>query len=85
MQIPIIQNIVSALHRRYQHRVTVRELMALDQRTLKDIGLHESDIPSVVEGTLNSRNSVPPKHTNLSNQRPIVSVHGIGECLNCTA
>ena len=40
----------NALARRQQQRRAMEELMALDDRSLQDIGLHRSQIPGVVEG-----------------------------------
>ena len=39
-----------ALARRRQERRAMDELMALDDRSLADIGIHRSQIPGVVEG-----------------------------------
>ncbi|MDH3693128.1 MAG: DUF1127 domain-containing protein [Gammaproteobacteria bacterium] len=84
MQIPIIQDIVSTLQRRYQRQVTVRELLALNERTLRDIGLHKDDIPSVVDDILNSKSPVRNRQAKPAIPR-MVPAHGVGECLNCAA
>jgi uncharacterized protein YjiS (DUF1127 family) len=40
----------SAMIQRRQQRRAYHELMALDDRSLADIGLHRSQIPALVEG-----------------------------------
>lgn len=40
----------NALAKRRQRRRVMDELMALDDRSLADIGIHRSQIPGVVEG-----------------------------------
>ncbi|HTV87466.1 MAG TPA: DUF1127 domain-containing protein [Stellaceae bacterium] len=40
----------SALARHWQRRRAYEELMALDDRSLADIGIHRSQIPALVEG-----------------------------------
>lgn len=40
----------SAMAQRRQQRRAYHELMALDDRSLSDIGLHRSQIPALVEG-----------------------------------
>jgi len=40
----------NALASRRQRRRAMEELMALDDRSLADIGIHRSQIPGVVEG-----------------------------------
>ena len=40
----------AAIARRRQRRRAYDELMALDDRTLADIGIHRSQIPGLVEG-----------------------------------
>ena len=40
----------NALVRRRQRRRALEELMALDDRSLADIGIHRTQIPGVVEG-----------------------------------
>ena len=40
----------AALKRWYQKQVATAELMSLDDRLLKDIGLNRGDIPKVVSG-----------------------------------
>ena len=42
----------SAFNTWHKRRIAIRELRALDDHTLKDIGLSRSQIPSVVEGLL---------------------------------
>ena len=42
----------NALRTWRKRRIAIRELRALDDHTLKDIGLSRSQIPSVVEGLL---------------------------------
>jgi uncharacterized protein YjiS (DUF1127 family) len=40
----------AAMARRRQRRRAYHELMALDDRSLADIGIHRSQIPALVEG-----------------------------------
>ena len=40
----------AAIARRRQRRRAFNELMALDDRSLADIGIHRSQIPALVEG-----------------------------------
>lgn len=63
----LVKGIVSALRTWHERRSAIHELRALDDDTLKDIGLHRSQIPSVVEGLLNVRPelSVSPEATNI--------------------
>lgn len=85
MQIPIIQDITSAIHRRNHRRVAIRQLMALDDRTLNDIGLHRGQIHSVVENILNPKFPSGIQHTELSKSQRIVSALRADECLHCAA
>jgi len=44
--------VVSGVIRGHRRRVAIRELLALDDRLLKDIGISRGQIPVVVEGKL---------------------------------
>jgi len=46
------RTVVSGLIRSHRRRVAIRQLHALDDRMLKDIGVSRGQIPLVVEGTL---------------------------------
>ncbi len=56
--IDVIRSLARAIVRAHKRHATIRELMTLDDRTLKDIGLHRSQIPSAVEEALNA--TTPP-------------------------
>ena len=47
----LITGIVDAVKARHHSRVMYRNLMALDDRMLKDIGIARGDIPAVAKGT----------------------------------
>jgi uncharacterized protein YjiS (DUF1127 family) len=48
---------IAALKAWYKKQVAAAELMSLDDRLLKDIGLNRSDIPKVVSGAYFSDNT----------------------------
>ncbi len=43
-----ISEFIAAVHLWHRHRIAIRELAALSNETLRDIGLHHSEIGSVV-------------------------------------
>ncbi len=47
--IDVIRSLARAIVRAHERGATIRELMALDDRTLKDIGVRRDEIYSVVE------------------------------------
>ncbi len=54
MKTPLIHKLVSTLRRWHRRRLAIRELMALDDRMLDDIGVRRADIHRVVDGLLSS-------------------------------
>jgi len=62
----IIGRLVAELRRRHRRNLSIRELRALDDRQLRDIGILRGDIPQVVDelmqtGTTTRRHeSMPP-------------------------
>jgi uncharacterized protein YjiS (DUF1127 family) len=53
----IIAQGAEALRRSDRRRVGYRELMALDDRLLRDIGLHRDQIPAAVKGLLRNESN----------------------------
>ncbi len=51
----LITGIVDAVKARHHSRVIYRNLMALDDRMLNDIGITRDDIPAVAKGTKQAR------------------------------
>ncbi len=60
--------VIQAIIRGHQRRVAIRELEALNDRTLRDIGLHRGQIHTVVDTLLNE---APPPSRN------IVATHNV--------
>ena len=50
---------VHAIERRGKRREAIRELRALDDRILSDIGVHRSQIPAVVDAALDRQDADP--------------------------
>ena len=67
--IDLVRSATKAIIRAHERWAAVRALSALNDRTLKDIGLHRSQIPSVVEQILKAtrpsavRNPTPAETT----------------------
>ena len=51
--IDVVRSVIQAIIRGHRRRVAIRELAALDDRTLRDIGLHRGQIHTVVNTLLN--------------------------------
>ncbi|MGI9301300.1 MAG: DUF1127 domain-containing protein [Gammaproteobacteria bacterium] len=49
----LVYRFVAAVHRWHRRRIAIGELMALSNAALKDIGIHRSEIRSVVAEHLN--------------------------------
>lgn len=54
-----LRKLLDGIRRRYVRRETIRILSALDDRSLRDIGIHRGDIPAVVDAALASGASAP--------------------------
>ncbi len=52
-RIDVVRSVIQAISRGHQRRVAICELEALDDRTLRDIGLHRGHIHTVVNTLLN--------------------------------
>ncbi len=48
-----VRSVIQAIVRGHKRRVAIRELEALNDRTLRDIGLHRGEIHTVVNTLLN--------------------------------
>ena len=59
MWIDLLRGLVLAYKRWQQRRTTLFQLQSLDDRMLRDIGLHRMELSSVVEESLSGSN-VPP-------------------------
>src|SRR5271170_1789739 len=58
----------SAIARWRQRQRAYGELMALDDRSLADIGIHRSQIPAIVEEYYNAARSAPMRDTSLDGE-----------------
>lgn len=55
MSILVLRRLFDALGRWHSRRKTIQALSALDDRMLRDIGLHRSEIPALVDGLVPTR------------------------------
>ncbi len=66
--------VIQAIVRGYQRRVAIRELAALDDRMLRDIGLHRGQIHTVVD-TLLHEAPPPSRKTVATHNAPVVAAN----------
>lgn len=52
MKVTLANTFLTALSRGHRQRVAIGELMAVSDRTLRDIGLHRGEVRSLVDGLL---------------------------------
>lgn len=72
-----LQNLRAALHRSHERRVAIRELSALSDRQLADIGIIRSQIPEVVQ-TLSAHKAVNQR---VAEERVVSARLGSGYCV----
>ena len=54
-RLSVWRQVLAALRLRRQRRITIRELAALSERQLADIGIARAEIPLVADGLVNRR------------------------------
>ncbi len=58
---PLLRRMAATLHKRRVRRTAVNELSALSDLALQDIGIHRSQIRSVVEDLIQKTESLPDR------------------------
>ena len=72
-----LQNLWATLHLNHERRVAIRELRALSDRQLEDIGVVRAQIPEIVQ-TLSARKAV---ETRVADKKVGTASLGAGYCI----
>jgi uncharacterized protein YjiS (DUF1127 family) len=72
-----LQNLGATLHRNHERRVAIRELRALSDRQLEDIGVVRAEIPEIAK-TLSARKAV---ETRVTDNKVGRASFGAGYCI----